>query len=235
VTKGGRPGPIRTANRQIRGVVVEKRARIAGITRWIPRSVKGWAVMSRWGVDKPARDAFQFVLDPNTEGEPLSDEDRREIERDVARTQVRQILESLGYEDLASDTPRLGAPLSVVPRQGVGIELHGEANRTFLGTVASPFGILPFSIIEARDAASSLPTVIASRFWFVGLDTEMILRMRSQGDMEPRPTRLELDGTTIGPDGLLLAPLNRVVPKVIEIFKNLVNRSSRGRLGIIGQ
>jgi hypothetical protein len=92
VTKGGRPGPIKTADGQIGGVVVEKSQRINGIRRWIPRSVKGWAVMSRWGVESPPRGAFQFVLDPETTCEPLSEGDRDEIVQDVARVHVGQIL-----------------------------------------------------------------------------------------------------------------------------------------------
>jgi hypothetical protein len=49
--------------------------------------LEGWGVMSRWGVEQPARDAFQFVLDPATEGESLSDQDRHHTENDLARAQ----------------------------------------------------------------------------------------------------------------------------------------------------
>lgn len=69
VTAGGVPGPIKTAERQIGGVMVEQLQPGLGIGTWLPRSVKGWAVMSRWGIENPARDAFQYVLDPPTHGE----------------------------------------------------------------------------------------------------------------------------------------------------------------------
>jgi len=173
--------------------------------------------MSRWGIENPMRDAFLFALDPETEGEPFSHEEQREAERDVARMQILQILEGLGYLDLVGHEREFQTPTTPVPRRAAGVELEGESKKTFLGAVASPFGILPVSIEEARNLSLSLPGAIADKFRFVGLDTDVVLSMRSHQAIEPRSPRVEEDGTTIGPDGLLFAPLGRVVSRAVEI------------------
>jgi hypothetical protein len=42
--------------------------------------------MSRWGVEEPGRDAFQYILDPSTDGEPLSDDDREHVVQELPST-----------------------------------------------------------------------------------------------------------------------------------------------------
>jgi hypothetical protein len=76
--------------------------------------------MSRWGVEQPARDAFQFVLDPATEGESLSDQDRHHIENDLARAQIRQMLKGLGYHDLASEGALSRSAAELLARRELG-------------------------------------------------------------------------------------------------------------------
>jgi hypothetical protein len=44
--------------------------------------------MSRWGVEIPPRDAFFYVLDPETQGEPPSAHERDEMVQDIARAHV---------------------------------------------------------------------------------------------------------------------------------------------------
>jgi hypothetical protein len=138
-TQGGRPGPVKTAEGQISGVVVEKSQLVAGAERWIPRSVKGWAVMSRWSVEDPTRDAFQYVLDPNTDGEPLSGDDRAEIEQDVARVHVGQTLDGMGYHDLAGEFAASRVAEPVLPRQTATIDIDGEHQNIYLGVGSRPF------------------------------------------------------------------------------------------------
>ncbi len=216
-TKGGRPGPIKTAAGQINGVVIEKSQVAKGIRRWIPRSVKGWAVMSRWGVEEPPRDAFQYVLDPDTTGEPLMDEDKNEIIQDVAHVHIGQILEGLGYGDLA---PEFSSPRPAIvgrPRQFAEVDLEGETKRSFIGAVAGPFGLLPISVQEAQSLIATAPHVLGSKFRFVGLDLDVILKIRDTATLEARPSRKDIYGTRIGPDGLLFAPLNRIAPRSIDI------------------
>ena len=64
-TGRGMPEPIKTGADQIQGVVVEKLRRVKAKERWTPIRAKGWAVMSRWDVEKPSIDAFLYVPDPN--------------------------------------------------------------------------------------------------------------------------------------------------------------------------
>ena len=69
IKTGSHPDPIKTAINQINGVAVQKFDSFS--QKWVDRSVKGWAVMSRWGVENPIRDAYQYVLDPVTPGTPI--------------------------------------------------------------------------------------------------------------------------------------------------------------------
>jgi hypothetical protein len=103
LSQGTRPGPIRTASKQIQSVRGQVSRMRAGTTRWIDRSVKGWAVMSRWGVEQPPRDPYVFVRDPEMRGEPLSEEEIPTLILPVAREHVRQTLEGLGYGDIIGE------------------------------------------------------------------------------------------------------------------------------------
>jgi hypothetical protein len=216
-TAGRMPGPIKTAAGQIQGVVVEKLQNIAGNDRWMPRSVKGWAVMSRWGAEDPMRDAFQYVLDPETLGEPLLDGDLRETIQDVARMHVGQTLDGMGYSDLAAEFADARFVAAARPRETVAIEVNGESTSTYLGAVVGPSGVMPVSLAEARTVASSLPHAMAQQVKFVGLDIGVIRRLRDRAEIEPQRFRRVADEIQIGPDSLLFAPLDRVVPRATTI------------------
>ena len=212
------PGPLKTAEGQIAGVVLEIRSfGRDGVEIWTARSVKGWAVMSRWGVEEPDRDAFQYVLDPSTDGEPLSDGDREHVVQDVARLHVAQTLEGMGYPDLAVEFGVAGFGDAVRPRQTATIEIEGELPVKYLGAVVGPFGLLPMTLDEARVASAAMPPELASQIRFVGMEIDDIRRLRDQSDLEPRPVRRMADGTSVGPDGLVFAPIGRVRPLQIQI------------------
>jgi hypothetical protein len=212
------PGPLKTAEGQIAGVVLEIRSfGRGGVEIWTARSVKGWAVMSRWGVEEPDRDAFQYVLDPNTDGEHLSDGDREHLVQDVARVHVAQTLEGMGYSDLAGEFGVAGFGDAVRPRQTATIEIEGEPPIKYLGAVVGPFGLLPLTLDEARVAAAAMPAELAGQIRFVGIQIDDIRRLRDQSPLEPRPARGMADGTSVGPDGLVFAPIGRVRPLQIQI------------------
>ena len=184
---------------------------------WVDRSVKGWAVMSRWGVETPAREPFLFVLDPETAGEPLSQEEVAEVVQNVARAHVRLTLEGLGYTDLLRDPNEAGVVRPPRERDAVVLHVEGEEETRFLGAVASPFGLLSLTVSEAQTLLSSLPTDIAHQLFFVGYDLEMVSRLLQNEAVSPRHVRETDDGTRVGPDGLLVAPLSRVSPIPISI------------------
>jgi hypothetical protein len=218
VTAQTLPGPLKTAEKQIGGVVLEIRSfGRSGVEIWTARSVKGWAVMSRWGVEEPDRDAFQYVLDPSTDGEPLSDGDREHLVQDVARLHVAQTLEGMGYPDLASEFGVAGLEGAARPRQTATIEIEGEPPIKYLGAVVGPFGLLHLTLDRARAAAAAMPPELASQIRFVGMQIDDIRRLRDQSDLEPRPVRRSADGTSVGPDGLVFAQIGRVRPLQIEI------------------
>ncbi|MCC8955035.1 hypothetical protein H8B02_16785 [Bradyrhizobium sp. Pear77] len=139
---GGRPGPIKTAEGQIQGVVIEKLLGSGSKKRWTALSTKGWAVMSRWGAELPPRDAFLFALDPETRGEQPSNHDRDEMIQDVARSHVGHLLAGMGYGELAS--PLLVGQLSGAsrPPEAASLDLDGEAETTYLG--------VPVGSLQAR-------------------------------------------------------------------------------------
>ena len=211
LSAGTLPGPIKTADAQIRGVRVQKaRMTKGGGLTWVDRSVKGWAVMSRWGVETPAREPYLFALDPETAGEPLSDEEIAEVVQDIARVHVRLTLEGLGYTDLLGDPNETAVVRPARARDAVVLHVEGEDESRFLGAVASPFGLLSLTVSEAQALMPSLPTDIAHQLLFVGYDLEMISRLLQNEAVSPRHVRESDDGTRVGPDGLLVAPLSRV-------------------------
>ena len=173
--------------------------------------------MSRWGVEEPGRDAFQYILDPPTDGEPLSDSDREHVVQDVARLHVAQTLEGMGYPDLADEFGVAGFEDAVRPRQTATIEIEGEPPIKYLGAVVGPFGLLHLTLDEARVASAAMPPELASQIRFVGIQIDDIRRLRDQSDLKPRPVRRSADGTSVGPDGLVFAPIGRVRPLQIEI------------------
>jgi len=109
-TGGGKPGPIRTAEGQITGVLVQKRQPTGRRVRWLDKSVKGWAIMSRWGLAAPARLPFLYALDPKTDGENLTSEEIDDLVQAVARTHVEQTALGLGLlnpiDDAVAPAPR---------------------------------------------------------------------------------------------------------------------------------
>ncbi|WP_426434083.1 hypothetical protein [Bradyrhizobium genosp. P] len=212
------PGPLKTANGQIAGMVLEIRSFVGGgVERWTARSVKGWAVMSRWGVEEPDRGAFQYVLDPSTDGEPLSEDDREHVVQDVARLHVAQMLEGMGYSDLSAEFGVAGIGDAARPRLTATIEIEDEPPTEYLGAVIGPFGLLPMTLDEARAAAATLPPELASQIRFVGMEIDNIRRLRDLTALKPRHTREMADGTSVGPDGLVFAPIDRVLPLQTEI------------------
>jgi hypothetical protein len=213
-----RPGPIKTADAQINGVQVQKaRMTKSGALSWVNRSVKGWAVMSRWGVESPAREPFLFALDPETEGEPLSQEEVTEVVQDIARVHVRLTLEGLGYPDLLRDPSDHTIARPSRQRDAVVLHVDGEQNSRFLGAVASPYGLLSLTVSQAQTLISSLPTDVALQLFFVGYDLDIVDRLLQNQAVAPRHVRQMDDGTRVGPDGLLVAPLSQVSPIPISI------------------
>jgi len=212
LSQGTRPGPIKTADKQISSVRVQERKRRGGQMQWVDRSLKGVAVMSRWGIEDPPRDPYLFVLDPETHGEPLSEDEIPAFVQQIAREHVRQTLEGLGYGDLVPDPNENGLTHPSRERQEVVLHFPEEEGRRFLGVVASPFGLLPLTVNEARMVMESQPPSTPLRFLFVGFDLDIVTRLLGGQPVDTRPTRQAEDGTRIGSDGLLIAPLTRVSP-----------------------
>ena len=196
-TRGGRPGPIKTADGQLKGVVVEKRTG-ARLTGWTAKSVKGWAVMSRWGTADPARDPFMYVLDPKTDGEPLTSDEIEELSQVVARKSVEQT--ALGLRLLQEK----GTEIFPAPRQRVTIAGDSE-KRGFAGAIVSPFGILDVGLDQAVELAARIPNPNAIRF--VGLEEEVLATYLEGGELKPAARRKFSDDAIVGPDGLVVAPV----------------------------
>jgi hypothetical protein len=210
--EGTRPGPIRTADAQIQSVRVQMRRGRVGNRRWVSQSIEGWAAMSRWGLETPARDPFLFVLDPETHGEPLREEEKPGLVQQIAREHVRQTLEGLGYGDLVAEPEHQTITSPRRERQEVALNLAEDVGRRFIGAVASPVGLLPWSVGEAQALMSSQPFLRPLRLFFVGFDVDVIKDILSGRPVSPRPRRDAEDGTRVGRDGLLIAPLERVSP-----------------------
>jgi len=201
-TRGGQPGPIKTADGQLKGVVVEKRTGGGRLTGWNEKSVKGWAVMSRWGTANPVRDPFMYVLDPKTDGEPLSADEIEELSQAVARKSVEQT--ALGLRLLQGK----GAEIVPTPRHKIRI-VGDDEKRDFSGSVVSPFGILDMGLDQAMELALRMPNPEAVRF--VGLEDEVLTNYLEGRHLKELPRRKLNDGTVVGSDGLVVVPITNTM------------------------
>lgn len=193
------PGPIRTAEGQITGVRVQKRTRTVRGLRWHNRSVKGWAVMSRWGIALPSRPPYLYALDPETEGEALTEPERDELVQAVARTHVEQTAIGLGLLKQVDDET-----LAPVPRRRVSVSDDPEKH-VFTGAVISPFGILDLDLDQAKSLGSLLPDPAMIRF--VGMEQGLFEAYLRRQPLDPMQRRRVSDRGVLGGDGLVVAPL----------------------------
>lgn len=157
VTAQTLPGPVKTAEKQIGGVVLEIRSfGRGGVEICTARSVKGWAVMSRWGVEEPDRDAFQYVLDPSTAGNPSP------TATASIWCRTLHVFTSLKrWRGWATPISRANSALGLEgaarPQQTATIEIEGEPPIKYLGAVVGPFGLLHLTLDRARLAAAAMP------------------------------------------------------------------------------
>lgn len=211
-TGTGLPGPIRTADGQLKGVAVERLRKVAGKELWTAVRTKGWAVMSRWGVEIPPRDAFLYVLDPDTHGEPPSAHERDDMVQDIARAHVAHLLAGMGFSEMASQLSAEHVSGGNRPLEGAFLGSDGEDSATYLGVPVGPLGVLPFPIGQARTLDQTIPISIR----FVGVDADVIRRALAGQRLDARARRS--DGPVqIGGDGLLYAPIDRVTPRSLTI------------------
>ncbi|RWA94493.1 hypothetical protein [Mesorhizobium sp.] len=197
----GIPGPIKTADGQIRGVCVQKEVKQQrGGTIWRSKKIKGWAVMSRWGLANPPRDPFLYALDPETDGKRLTSGETEELVQAVARTHVRQIASGLGI--LGADKE-----LTAVSRRAR-VADDAEKQRVFAGSVITPFGLLNLDFDRARELAALLPNPNMVRF--VGLDEAVLTDYHQNQPLVPRHRQRIGDLSIVGSDGLVVAPIDRL-------------------------
>ncbi|MNS09574.1 hypothetical protein D3C72_410620 [compost metagenome] len=204
-TRSGVPGPIKTAAGQISGVWVERSTpgRPGTPPVWTPQSVKGWAVMSRWGLTSPMRAPFLYALDPETEGEPLSTDDTTSLVQAVARMHLGQTAEGLGlFPQGTSDK------ITFAGRQRV--RVGGDpTGRIFLGGVITPFGILNLDLTQARELASRLPD--PRMVQFVGLEESLYFALLQSGRIDPLEAQRIGERTMLGPDGLVVGAISDMI------------------------
>jgi hypothetical protein len=204
-SRGGKPGPIKTAEGQITGVRVQKRTRTArGGVRWRSKSVKGWAVMSRWGL----RDPFLYVLDPETEGEQPTPEEIEELVQAVARTHVEQTAIGLGLLKPGDEDGQM-----VSPRRRVRVRDDDE-KRHFSGAVITPFGPLDLDLEQANELSKLLPDPGLVRF--VGLEEELFSSYLQGQPLVPRQHKRIGDLSLVGKDGLVVAPISQILDEGIQ-------------------
>ena len=159
--------------------------------------------MSRWGVAATARAPFLYALDPETGGEPYSDEEKADLIEAIARKHVEQIATGLGILKLDGD----GAHKAPSGRR---VRLAGDAaKRQFTGAIITPFGRIDATQEQAQELAALLPDPDMIRY--VGLD-EQILTAYLQGQplVSRIPERIG-DLAMLGADGLVVAPVTQII------------------------
>lgn len=201
-TRGGKPGPIKTAEGQITGVRVQKLQPPGKLPRWKSKTVKGWAVMSRWGLASPPRAPFLYALDPDTPGEKPTPEDVDDLVQAVARTHVAQTALGLGL------LKPFDEKLAAAPRRGV--RLAGDdAKRLFSGAVITPFGPLGIDLDQARALADLLPDPDLVRF--VGMEETLLSDYLDHLPLAPRLGQRLGERSILGRDGLVVAPVKQII------------------------
>lgn len=201
-----KPAPIKKAEEQIKGVVVEKRVASSRRASWQKKRVKGWAVMSRWGTASPLRHPYLYALDPNTDGEPLTSEERGTLEQLVARRHVELLAIGLGIVDpKALQDPKIDSP-SVSGRRFVAssMDLPGE----FVGTVFSPFGPVDMDLQQARALSKQLPD--PRMLQFVGIEEKVLKAYLTNSPLTPVTRERRRDTVVLGSDGLIIAPISQL-------------------------
>ena len=201
-TGGGMPGPIKTADGQIRGVRVEKRSFAGMRKRWSPKRVKGWAVMSRWGTADPPREPFLYALDPETEGDKLSSDELDDLIQAVARTHVKQTAFGLGLLKTVEDD------MKPIARRRVRVA-DDQEKRTFAGAIITPFGPLDLDFDRARELAALLPNPDMVRF--IGLEDGLFDNFLAQESLVPGQRQQIGDHAIVGSDGLVVASIRQII------------------------
>jgi hypothetical protein len=199
----GRPGPIRKAVEQITGVQVEKRLAPGPPPRWRPRTIKGWAVMSRWGTANPARAPYLYALDPNTDGDPLTDQEQRDLEERIARRHVGLIAKGLGIIDAAD----ADAEEPIPSRQRL-IASSADLPGSYIGAIFSPLGVMDMSVEQARALGASLPD--RRMLHFVGLDQKVVDAFFAETELMPQEAMRRRENIIVLPDGLIVAPITEL-------------------------
>jgi hypothetical protein len=205
------PKPICTAEGQISGVAVEELVGPTGSQRWQLRKVKGWAVMSRWGVASPARAPYLYALDPETDGESLSPGSAEALAQTIARTHIKQLARGLGVSliDESGTSSAQDAPDARGLRTWA-VRLHeDEKSPDFFGRFMSPFGPVDLDPQQAKSLSLMLPDPNLLRF--VGLSGDVLDSYRSNSRIEARPRYLIRDTAVVGPDGLVVAPVEQIL------------------------
>lgn len=201
-SRGGTPNPIKTADGQIKGVLVQKRVNHRTRQTWQSKSVKGWAVMSRWGLADPPRDPFLYVLDPETEGETPMSGELDELVQAVARAHVKQTVHGLGLLTNSDDL------IDPARRRGVRLAEDVEGRR-FVGSFITPFGPINLDIDRAKQLASLLPDPSLVRF--VGLNENVLNAYLEEQPLAPGERQRIGDRSLVGPDGLVVAQIQQVM------------------------
>lgn len=158
--------------------------------------------MSRWGISNPPRDPFLYVLDPSTEGEEFAPEETDNLVQDVARKHIEQTALGLGLIRVIDEQN------VVVPRRRTRMASDQE-DRHFVGAIMTPFGLLDMDFDKAYELSMLLPNPDLVRF--VGLDETIFADYLKGNILVPR-NRHQIDGRLlVGPDGLLVAPVQEIM------------------------
>ncbi len=176
--------------------------------RWRSKAVKGWAVMSRWGLAASPRDPFLYVLDPETEGEQPTPEEIEELVQAVARTHIEQMALGLGLLKPGDEDGKM-----VPPRRRVRVR-DDDQKRHFSGVVITPFGPLDLYFEQANGLSKLLPDPGLVRF--VGLEEELFSSYLQGQPLVPRHHERIGDLSLVGKDGLVVAPISQISDEGIQ-------------------
>jgi hypothetical protein len=186
--------PLRQAEIQLTStqVMVQDSATL----QFTRRRVKGWGVMTRWATEQDRLRPLIFALDPETEGEPMREDETDSCVNDVQRRHYYALLSGIGHSDLAkriladdvhpdeaylrhyASSPNQGIETSASVRiQPETIRLNGGqiGAKSFVGAVVDTRGrVVEESVGKIVDKMGQIPAAILDGLFFVGVDQEII-------------------------------------------------------------
>jgi hypothetical protein len=207
LTSYSHPAPIKQAIKQLQNCRVSTFRR--GTGNWVDRKVKGWAVLNRWSFQLSDKEPFLFVVDPETEGDPLTSDELPPLIRAVAREHVGGLFRGLRLFDVANTIPFEAGPY----RESASLMSSLSAPHVVV-SIAALHGVQAIGRLFRSNPGDPIARLFGEEI-FVGVQSDIFEDLRVDSETLPmvaEPQYLPSEGVVRGPDGFIVARQSAVTP-----------------------